>query len=147
MDHDNLLDDHSPIIDELTFRQPVRDYLKESAGWSKFLGIVGFIFLGLSVLSIIFLAINMASLSSLGGGGIGGAFILLYVVFTAIFAIPVYHLYNFATKTQEALQRENQSLLVGAFSSHKTVFKFYGIVMIIVLALYAIVIMMTILGI
>ena len=145
MDFDDLLDDRTPNSNELTFNQPVRDYLKESAGWSKFLAIVGFVFLGLSVLSIIFLAVNMARFSQIGGG-IGGGFILLYVIFTAIFAIPVYHLYNFANKAQEALLRENQSLLVGAFSSHKTVFKFYGIVMIIFLAIYALIIFTTLAG-
>ncbi len=144
MEFDDLLDDRTPLQDELTLNQPVRDNLKESAGWGKFIAIIGFVFLGLSVISMLFMFASISSLAQFGG--LGGAFIFLYLILLAIFAIPVYHLYNFATKTQEALLRDNQSLLVGAFSSHKTVFKFYGILMIIVLALYTIVLVLSFLG-
>ena len=134
MDLDNILDDTSSPSTDLIINQPIRDFLAESARWGKFLAIVGFVFLGLAVLGMLFGGMNMLAM---GLGSYGTIGVLIYLAFLAIWAIPIYYLYNFSTKTQVALRDDNQAFLVDAFENHKSMFKFYGIFMAIMLGIYA----------
>lgn len=137
MVHDNILDNTQS--EELIIDGPIRGFLAESARWAKFLAIIAFVMLGLVVLMLI---IGGGLLTStLGEFGLFGGFgILFYVLLLGVSAIPIVYLYQFATKMQLALANDDQVYLQEAFSNHKSMFKFYGIMMAIFLGFYALLI-------
>jgi len=121
-------------------------YLSEAAKWGKFLAIMGFIFCGLLVIIALFAGTMMASMMSGFGGNSsdattsavgGGVITFVYIVFALIYFFPCLYLFNFASKMQVALRANQQETLNTSFSNLKSCFKFMGILMIIMLAFWA----------
>ena len=115
-------------------------FLRETAKWSKFLAIVGFIMMGLMLAVLIFAGTTMANLFASGyGRSTGGGFfqVILLAAFLLIYFFPCLYLYKFATKMQVALRNNDQETLNSSFENLKSCFKFMGILMIVILAIYA----------
>ena len=128
------------LEEELLISNAARVYLGETAKWAKFLAIVGFVFAGLMVIFGLFFGTIMGSLAAGeldGMSGLGGTMGFFYVLVALIYAFPCYYLYKFATGTKLALATNDTETLTDALENHKSVYKFYGILMIIVLAFYA----------
>ena len=142
MDIDNILDDTSSAGTELIITDPIRGFLAESARWGKFIAIISFVFIGLGALMMLF---GGGAMIAGGMAGMGGVAMLFYLVLLGISIIPVIYLYNFATKMQVALRDDDQMYLRDAFENHKSMFKFYGIFIAIMLGIYALVFIGTIL--
>jgi hypothetical protein len=124
-------------------------FLQESAKWSKFMAIIGFIGIGLMVLVSLFMAI--------GFGGMGAsnipelpfsmsAFSIIYVLFAAIYFFPVYYLYQYATKTNAALHSKNKQLLAEGLENLKSHHKFLGIFTLIIISIYGLIFVFAVLG-
>lgn len=122
------------------------NYLSEAAKWGKFLAIMGFIFCGLLVLVALFAGTLMASMMSGFGGAdtgsagaaVGGGIItFVYIIFALIYFFPCLYLFNFSAKMQAALRSNQQELLNTSFRNLKSCFKFMGILMIVMLAFWA----------
>lgn len=143
MDIDNILDDTGNAGAALIITDPIRGFLAESARWGKFIAIIGFVFIGLGVIAMLF---GGGAMIAGGMAGMGGVMILVYVVILGISIIPIIYLYNFSTKMQVALRDDDQMYLRDAFENHKSMFKFYGIVMAIMLGLYALAFIISIIG-
>lgn len=143
MDIDNILDDTGTPGSALIITDPIRSFLAESARWGKFIAIIGFVGIGLGVLMMLF---GGGAMIAGGMAGMGGIMILVYVVILGISLVPIYYLYNFATKMQVALRDDNQVFLRDAFENHKSMFKFYGIFMAIMLGIYALMFLIGIIG-
>lgn len=125
---------------ELQIDQPVTNYLSETAKWGKFLAIMGFIGCGLLLLVGIFAGSLMASLSSIEGAGMSSTFLMaLYIGIALLYFFPCLYLFNFASKMQKALRSNDQIQLTESFKNLKSCYKFMGILMIIILALYALI--------
>lgn len=126
---------------ELQIDHQGTSFLRETAKWSKFLAIIGFVFIGLVLLILLFAGAGMSSLmSSTYGSAMGG--LVGTVVFGAmmlIYLFPCLYLYKFATKMQVALRNNDQESLNKSFENLKSCFKFMGILMIVILAIYALV--------
>lgn len=123
-------------------------FLKESAGWTKFISIVGFVFLGLLVIVALFAgSLIGAAMESSGMAMMGGAFITaLYLAMAVLYFFPIYYLFQFSSKMKAALREQSSDLLQQAFENLKSHYKFMGIFLIIVLGLYAIVLVFAGLG-
>jgi hypothetical protein len=83
----------------------------------------------------------MSSMMSSAGGGMGsmfgGGFItVLYLVFAALYFFPCLYLFKFASQMQDALRNHEQAKLQGSFKNLKSLFRFVGILTIIILAFY-----------
>lgn len=117
------------------------NYLREGAKWAKFIAIVGFIFCGLMVIIALFAGtILAASMSTAMGGasGIGGGVItFIYLVLAALWFFPCLYLFRFASGMQVALRNNEQEKLLNSLKNLKSHFKFIGILLIIMLAFYA----------
>lgn len=127
-------------------------FLRETAKWTNFLSIVGFVMLGFIVLGAIFGGALLASLSTVSefgsGGAIGGTFItILYLIFAAIYFFPIYYLYKFSGNMKRALASKDEDTLTKAFEYLKSHYKFVGILMIIVLSFYLLILLFGLLGI
>ncbi len=139
---------------DLHLDQQSVNYLKEAARWSRLLAIVGFIYCGLMAVCGLFMGSMMTRImtSSLGGSdmamsGVGTAFISFFIIFMAlILFFPAYYLFNFSSKVKRALQNNDQAVLTDSLRNLKSFFKFNGILVIIVLAFYALALISAIIG-
>jgi hypothetical protein len=134
---------------ELTIDHESSQYLTETARWGKFLAIVGFVTCGLLAIASFFigaiLSRNPFSVYGAEGaagaaGAIGGTFItLLYLAISVLYFFPCLFLYRFSVRLKAALRDNDQVKLNQSLKSQKSLFKFVGILTIIVLAFYALV--------
>ncbi|SRR5690606_5000983 len=137
-----------PSEPSLVINKEIRFFLSEITKWSKFLAIVGFIMAALIILiGIAFMFFGSAFTAQLPTQfvftGMIGA---IYVTMGLLYYFPAKYLYDFSTYASQALAVQNQEALVYAFAKLKSFYKFWGILMIIVLAVYAIAIVLGLLG-
>jgi len=125
------------------------DYLRQSAKWTFFLSILGFIGIGMMVLLGVFMAsiLGMAnSNSGFGGSELGiisampGVFSGVYILLAILYAFPVYYLYKYATGIKTALLVRNEEMLTASLGYLKSHHKFIGIMMIVMMLLYFLII-------
>ena len=124
-------------------------FLQESAKWSKFMAIIGFIGIGLMVLVSLFMAIGFSVMKPSNIPELPfsmSVFSILYVLFAAIYFFPVYYLYQYATKTSAALHSKNKQLLADGLENLKSHHKFLGIFTLIIVSLYILIFVFAILG-
>ncbi len=138
----------------LTISDPSRIYLRETAKWGNFLAIAGFIGSGLLVLfglifSFSFSALQHLPMDTMPGmlsGGFSFLFGFIYILIAILYFFPSLYLYRFSNKLKMALSMNNEEELTEAFSNHKSLFKFMGILTIVTLSLYALMFLFGILG-
>ncbi|MEK8179880.1 DUF5362 family protein [Flavobacterium buctense] len=128
----------------LTLNDLAVDSLRESAKWTMFLSIVGFIFIGLMFIGG---AVTIVSLSNIpdepefGGmnpfGAVKNFIGIIYLVMAAIYFFPVLYLYKYSKGVKEAINFSNSEVLADALQNLKSHYKFVGILTIVLLCLYA----------
>ncbi len=110
-------------------------FLLEIAKWATFLSIVGFV----TIAFMIILSFSIGSiLSQIPENNMGVSpqfFSFFYLIFAGIYFIPVYHLFQFGTKTKKALINNDSDLLTFGLKKLKSHYKFLGIVTIIMVSL------------
>lgn len=138
---------------ELQIDNGNKPYLAEAAKWGRFLGIIGFIMCALLALTGLLAGTIMASSfaqfdSELGAtaGALGTGFTVLYVAIGLLYFFPSLYLFNFASKMRTALMNDDQVSLNTAFRNLKSCLKFWGILFIIILCLYAVILVFGILA-
>ena len=133
--------------------QSSRAHLSEAAKWAKFLAIVGFVMCGLIVLAAIFLGSFLATMtisegyrSSAAGltGGMGAFIAIFYSGIAILFFFPYLFLFRFATRMKAALNTNDQLTLNTSFQNLKIMFRYVGILTIVMLSFYALAILMAI---
>lgn len=123
--------------------------LRESAKWCMFLSILGFIGIAFMVLAGLFMSAAMSAIPdnpAFGGGpespfgAIKAYFGIMYIVIAALYFLPIYYLYKYATGTKRALESSNSDVLSDALVNLKSHHKFLGITAIVVISLYILII-------
>ncbi|MCC6725111.1 MAG: hypothetical protein IT258_11420 [Saprospiraceae bacterium] len=116
-----------------------REGLKMAANWSLFLAILGFLFVGLLLLG----GIGMLLVGAVAGSGVSEKlpfpmwiFTLAYLGFAALYFFPVWYLYQFASRTKQALLRNDVQALTNACANIGKHYKFMGILTIVMIVLY-----------
>ena len=127
------LDNDINSSDGIVISSNIKTNLKEAAKWGNFLAIVGFVMLGLMLLGSLF-----AIVAGSAFGGKSAAFMgVIYLIMVALYFFPTYYLFNFSKKIKQGLNSSVQSEVDLAFQNLKSMFKFMGIFMIVILAFYA----------
>ena len=106
--------------------------------WTKFLCIVGCI----GVVLLVVIGIMMFAVGSSFGFGstpFGAGLGVLYLILAAIYIYPIIKGFQFANATKAACLTDNEAQLARGFSGLRAVLQFFGIITIIVLAIYALV--------
>ena len=134
--------------------QSSRSHLSEAAKWAKFLSIVGFVMCGLIVIGSIFAGSFLATMtssynegyrSSVGlTGGMGAFIAVFYIGIAVLFFFPYLFLFRFATRMKAALNTNDQTTLNTSFQNLKIMFRYVGILTIVMLSFYALAILMAI---
>ena len=128
-----------------------KGFLSETAKWAKFIAIVNFVFIGFMVIGSFSIASIFSSVpemaenpafAMLGGGFIAG----MYIFFAAVWFVPTLYLYQFATKTQRAIKVNDEPMMTAALGKLKSHYKFWGILMAIIVGFYALLFLIGIFG-
>ncbi|MCU4165261.1 hypothetical protein [Carboxylicivirga caseinilyticus] len=125
----------------------IKSYLLEASKWAKFLSIMGFIGIGLMVIGGIFATIGLSIAGGMSNGITGvpmGLFGVIYLLLALIYYFPVSYLYKFSTQTKQAILLNNTFTLTSGFGNLKSLFKFMGILTIVILSMYLLIIIIAI---
>ncbi len=128
--------------------ETAKEYLKETAKWTRFLAILGFIGIGLMV----FGGLSMGVFGSMASSEFNAlpfpsfVFTLIYLGVAALYYFPVSYLWKFSNKMREALAGNNEDDYTSAFENLKSHYKFIGILAAIVMGLYALMFVFGIFG-
>ncbi len=112
--------------------------LLEAGKWAKFLSIVGFVMIGLLVVAALFMIVAGSSMP-LGLGRSGAIVGVAYLLSAVLYFFPTYFLFQFAVKIKSGFGTNSQSEMDLALTNLKSMFKFVGILTIVVLAIYLLV--------
>lgn len=125
-----------------------KEFLKETAKWTKFLAILGFVGIGLMVLGSLVMLFAPSSLMSNGDFPFGGKIfmMLLYLAFAVLYYFPISYLYQFSENTKKAIENNDNNAIRDAFEFLKSHYKFMGILTIILLSFYVIMIFIGLIG-
>ena len=126
-------------VNELFISHEIKTYLRGISKWGKFLSVVGFIGIGIFVLlGIVFsLMGNMIC----PYGSIPHAYYIgwmgyIYVVFGLLYFFPTYYLMRASNNLRKGLVSTNQHFLTVGFRNLKSVFKFFGVMTIVICSIY-----------
>ncbi len=141
--------DRKADIFSMEIDESVKATFLEMTRWTKFMSIVGFIVISLMVLGGIIFGLIASNLSIYNNmlGGYASVVIIAYVVIAAaINFYPIYALLKYSTGMKTAMLSNDKSKFNESVAYLKNMFKYIGILMIIVLALYGLLIIIGILG-
>ena len=63
---------------------------------------------------------------------------MIYILLAGVYFVPITYLYRFSTQVKQAVENNNEEEYTTAFQNLKSLFKFLGIFTIVMLALYAV---------
>ena len=135
MENETILDFNSESTGSLSISTVAASYMKQTAAWGKFLGILGFVFTGLMVVFGIVMAGMMQSLRQ--DNPVGPYLSVIYLALGVLYFFPSLYLFKYSTKMKNALETKNSEVLTQAFENEKSMYKFMGIMMIVLLGIYA----------
>ncbi len=142
------MENYNDTTNQLTIDETGKAIYLEMTRWTKFLAIVGFVMLGIMIVMGLFLGTAMSA--ALGGSGLGVfsgiGFTLVYLIIAALYFYPTYALYKYSILIKPALRANDSTLFNRAINYKKNMFLYMGVVMIIVIALYALIFLFAIMG-
>lgn len=116
-------------------------YLKESAPWLRFIGILGYIASAITVLFGIIIVIitltretyeTIASLASISGFvGITGGFAGFNIIIGTLMFFPARFTYNFGARIRNFIKYNTEQELELAFKNNRSLWKFTGIMILV----------------
>ncbi|TCC89393.1 hypothetical protein EZ428_16995 [Pedobacter frigiditerrae] len=136
----------------LAVTEEIRSYIYETAKWASFLAIVGFVLTGLLVVCAFMFGAIMSSSPELalmtGELAKAGSAVITIVFLIYAFAIfyPSLLMFKYANKAKVGILYGEQDSLNEAMGKMKSLFKYWGIITIIILSLYIITIVGAVLG-
>jgi hypothetical protein len=143
---------YSDNTNQLQVEENAKSYLVETAKWAKFLSIVGFIGIGLMIIMGIFMGafiFKYAGAILIPGLSLGTlSFVsFIYIVIALLYIYPILKLYQFADLSKKALTTNDSAILTKALEAQKSMFKFMGIWVVVVLFIYVIIVVVALIGI
>jgi len=127
-------------FDAIQVSEQNKAHFLEAAKWGKFLAIVGFVFIGLMLVIALFMLFGLGTFMARFGaptpvnfGGLG----LLYIGMAALYFFPTFYLFIFATKMKKAVLCNDNNDFSTSVENLKSMFKFMGILTIVILSFYA----------
>jgi len=149
MDYTNDLSTTSGMLDSnLVIDSVIKSDLRKTAKWTKFLSILGFIFVAIMVVFSLIAGTVVQSMMRnmpIGGGEAfpipgGGIFLtLFYLLFALLYFFPCLYLFKYSSALSKALNNDDQMALHAATKNERKLYTFVGILMIVILSFYALI--------
>jgi hypothetical protein len=142
------MENYTNSTNQLVVDETGKAIYMEMTRWTKFLAIIGFVMLGLMILAGFFMGSIMAA--AMGGTGLavfgGIGFTVFYMLIAAIYFYPIYALYKYSVLIKPAIAGNNAELFNRAIGYKKNMFVYWGVLMIILIALYALIFVFAFMG-
>jgi preprotein translocase subunit SecG len=133
----------------LTLDGQSKNHLKEIAAWGRFLAVTGFIFGALFIIIALMVISRSSEINNamsyrsssnpfLSVGGLGTGIAIMYFIMAVIFIVPSIFQLKFGNQMKTALAADDIDALNGSLTNMKITFRFWGIVAIVLLALFLI---------
>lgn len=133
----------------LELNQVAIEALRESAKWTFFLSIIGFIGIGFMVIASVFIGTLMATMPNIDYGTpfpIKSFLSIIYLVMALLYVFPVYYLFKYASGMKKALEYKNSNEVANALVFLKSHHKFLGITAIVIISMYILILFVAIVG-
>ncbi len=119
------------IFNDLSVTHSLGNQLIQISKWTRFMSILGIIFLGLFLLVGILFGTAMAPVLEKVypglGSSIGGALIVVIILFIGIFGTMLFFLLRFTIRTKRGIELRNQQMFNEGLRSLKIYFLIYGV--------------------
>ena len=127
----NLSKNHEPVLTEKMLR-----YLQDAAPWLRLVGIVGFVFVGLTFVSLLVMAgYDSFQDYSFGTGFNSGPFVIITTLpFLVVGFFGSFFTFQFGNKIKLYHKTKDQTELENAFKNNKSLWTLSGVVCVICLA-------------
>lgn len=127
------------IFNDLSVTHSLGNQLIQISKWTRFMSILGIVFLGIFLLfgilaSSMMVPILQSTYPGLVDNSIGGVVIAILVIFVGIFGILVFFLLRFTVRTRRGIELRNQQMFNEGLRSLKIYFLIYGVLAILGLA-------------
>ena len=126
---------------QLIVSEEIRSYIYDVAKWAHFLAIIGFIIAGFMLIAALTVGPAMTSnpeiakmLGAMGSVGTG-AITFVFIAYSLAIFCPSLLLYKYSSKAKQGVLYGEQESLNDAFSKLKSLFKFWGVIVIIFIGL------------
>jgi hypothetical protein len=145
----------TPIIPEtsqntgISFSVTMLQYLNEASPWLRFVGILGYIGSGMTAIGGIIAAIAMTAVAGFAGelsAFPAWVFSFVYIPLGVLFFFPAHFTYNFGKKIRDYKFSNAIEDIELALKNNKSLWKFYGILCIIYLAIIPLFFVLAIVG-
>ena len=133
-----ILDDQ--IETTLTVNKTLLYEWERTRKWTLFISVMGFIFTGIMVLAAIAFMFTGSNGVELYDGMSMGWLSILYIILAGVYGIPIYFLMKYSTLLKSGIHHRSQRVINEAFSYLRRHYKTFGIMLISLLGLYAIII-------
>lgn len=126
---------------QLIITEEIRSYIYDVAKWAHFLAIIGFVAAGFMLFAALAVGPAMTSnpeiakmLGAMGSVG-SGAITVVFIAYSLAVFYPSFLLYKYSSKAKQGVLYGEQESLNDAFSKLKSLFKFWGVIIIIFIGL------------
>ena len=100
---------------------------------------MGYVLMGILVLVALAMMVGISALSKSTGHNIFSVWIgMIYILLAGVYYVPITYLYRFSAQVKQAAENNNEEEYTAAFQNLKSLFKFMGIITIVMLAIYAV---------
>lgn len=132
--------DHNDPQPGLTVDDAGKAYLQEAARWGKFISIFGIVISGLMIMLGLLITLTGAAFSYSSMGVPSAIMGIIYIVVSLAYLYPFIALLRFSIKVKEGIIMNNNDILNSSFRFLKNHFKSIGILIIVMIFVYALLI-------
>lgn len=132
----NLDDQLDNNLGGLEVNSEARGFLLETSKWAKFFAVLTGIVIVLMVGAMLIMLLSAPDALSSSYGAEGIFVFIMYMLMGVLYVMPTVYLYRFANKTKAAITESNSLQLADGLENLKSLFKFMGVMTILLLAFY-----------
>lgn len=122
------------------------EHLRSTKPWVRFISVMLFISVGLIFVAALGLLLIGAGMPGMAGGGLNVGIAIMYIMLGILYVFPAYFLHRYASAIRDIEQGGGDVAMEAALGSQKSFWKFVGILTLVVIGLYAIMLVVMILG-
>lgn len=137
---------------QLVVTEDMRSYIYDMAKWANFLGIVGFVLSAFMLMAALTIGPTMNSnpemakmLGQFGAMG-GTTFTIVFLIYGFAIFYPSFLMVRYAAKAKQGVLYGEQSSLDEAMSKLKSLFKYFGTLAVIFIAIYLMALVSAVIG-
>ncbi len=124
---------------QLVVTDEMKNYLLSVSKWAKFLAILGFIGIGFMLIATFVLILSGSVIAYRENNFFLFLSSIIYLIVAVVYFFPVYFLLKSSLSIQKGIEKTNNEELAQGFKHLKAHYKYIGIMVIVLIALYIII--------